>query len=233
MNLAQLVDSSWSIMGLQARGLELHDSPFDTMEEMIGCYVEAIKEHQECGPYHFIGYSAGTAIAHEIACKLEKRGEKIAFLGNLDGYVPEPGSLPRGPSKVDLLRGYLIEVTEYIDANMDYDDLLRHGLNYLIKQGLIPAEAQIEHVDRTIEEMILSNKRFIGYNLHKGSFNSVYFSADGAEVSEETKNARQKWEDYCGSVEYISVAATHNKMLENEASLILACHLNRILSKLV
>ncbi|MFM8858727.1 MAG: thioesterase domain-containing protein [Methylocystis sp.] len=233
MNLVQLVDSSWSIMGLQARGLELQDSPFDTIEEMIGCYVDAIKEHQECGPYHFIGYSAGTAIAHEIACALEKGGERIAFLANLDGYVPEPDSLSRAPSKVELLRGYLLEVTECIDANMDYDDLLRHGLNYLIKQGLIPAEAQIEHFDRIIEEMILSSKRVIGYNLHKGSFNSVYFSADGAEVSEETKNDRQKWEDHCGSVEYISVPAAHNKMLEHEASFILACHLNRYLSKLV
>ncbi|MFM8858561.1 MAG: thioesterase domain-containing protein, partial [Methylocystis sp.] len=232
MDLAKLIDEKWSIIGLQSRGLELQDSPFDTLEEMIGCYVDAIKEHQECGPYNLIGYSAGAVIAHEIACELEKRGEKIEFLANLDGYVPGSVSLEKDLSKIGLLREQLIEVTENLDENMDYDDLLRHGLNHLIKKGLIPTEAQIEHVDRIIEEMVLSSKRVIGYNLHKGSFNSVYFSADGAELSQDTKNARQKWREYCSSVEYISVPVTHNRMLENEGPLILGCLLNRYLAQL-
>ncbi|MFM8859427.1 MAG: phosphopantetheine-binding protein, partial [Methylocystis sp.] len=41
MNLANLIDKDWSIMGVQARGLELQELPFENMEEMNRCYVDA------------------------------------------------------------------------------------------------------------------------------------------------------------------------------------------------
>jgi thioesterase domain-containing protein len=55
---------------------------------MAASYLKMIKAHQSDGPYYLLGWSLGGALAMEIAYQLETAGEKIAFLGLIDSYVP-------------------------------------------------------------------------------------------------------------------------------------------------
>ena len=46
------------------------------------------------GPYFLGGWSMGGAVAYEMACRLEARGERVALLALLDARVPEAGQAP-------------------------------------------------------------------------------------------------------------------------------------------
>jgi acetoacetyl-CoA synthetase len=89
MELSQLVSRTRSehpIYGMQARGIDGVDEPFDRIEDMAQFYLGAIKELQPHGPYLLIGYSMGGLVTFEMAQRLSKNGEKVALLAMLDSY---------------------------------------------------------------------------------------------------------------------------------------------------
>ena len=74
------------ICGLQARGIDGVDEPFDRIEDMALFHLDAIRELQPHGPYLLIGYSLGGLVALEMAQLLTAMGEKVALLAMLDAY---------------------------------------------------------------------------------------------------------------------------------------------------
>jgi thioesterase domain-containing protein len=82
------IDSARPVFGIRGRGLEPGEALPTTVEETARQQVEAIKTVQKTGPYHLLGFSNGGIIAFELACQLEERGEKVAFLGIIDVTAP-------------------------------------------------------------------------------------------------------------------------------------------------
>ncbi|PZR73945.1 MAG: hypothetical protein DLM52_10155 [Chthoniobacterales bacterium] len=70
--------------GLQAQGLDGKAPRHTTIEEMAAHYIEEVRAFQPKGPYQLIGYSLGSLIAFEMAQRLNRLGETVAFLGLLD-----------------------------------------------------------------------------------------------------------------------------------------------------
>ena len=58
------------------------------VEETAAAYVEALRQHQQSGPYHLAGYSYGGLLVIEIARRLLAEGESIAFAGLFDTVNP-------------------------------------------------------------------------------------------------------------------------------------------------
>jgi acetoacetyl-CoA synthetase len=75
-----------AIYGLQARGIDGVDEPFDRVEDMARYSLDAVRQLQPRGPYSFIGFSFGGLVMLEMAQQLTARGEKIALLAMLDSY---------------------------------------------------------------------------------------------------------------------------------------------------
>ncbi|KAF9343159.1 hypothetical protein BGX26_006177, partial [Mortierella sp. AD094] len=78
------------LYGLQARGFGEGEAPAATLAEMVEDYIVQVRSVQPSGPYHLLGYSFGGLVAHTMATKLEKMGEKVAFLTVMDtpaGYA--------------------------------------------------------------------------------------------------------------------------------------------------
>jgi thioesterase domain-containing protein len=75
-----------SIYGMQARGTDGVDEPFERIEDMAQFHLAAIKELQPHGPYLLIGYSMGGLVTLEIAQRLSENGERVALLAMLDSY---------------------------------------------------------------------------------------------------------------------------------------------------
>jgi pimeloyl-ACP methyl ester carboxylesterase len=75
-----------SIYGMQARGIDGVDEPFDRIEDMAQYSLDAIRELQPHGPYLLIGYSLGGLVTLEIARRLSENGEAIGLLAMLDAY---------------------------------------------------------------------------------------------------------------------------------------------------
>jgi thioesterase domain-containing protein len=57
------------------------------MDDMARDYADLIRRNQPQGPYFLIGWSLGGIYAANIAAKLERQGEKVAFLGVIDSLM--------------------------------------------------------------------------------------------------------------------------------------------------
>ncbi|KAI1339297.1 acetyl-CoA synthetase-like protein [Xylariaceae sp. FL0016] len=79
-----LADEDRPVYALRARGFEHGQSPFTTIDEVVGVYQTAIQRRQPCGPYAIAGYSYGAMLAFEVAKDLESHGQKVQFLGNFN-----------------------------------------------------------------------------------------------------------------------------------------------------
>jgi acetoacetyl-CoA synthetase len=74
------------IYGMQAKGIDGVEQPFERIEDMAQFYLAAIRELQPHGPHVLIGFSLGGLVTLEMAQRLTDRGEKVALLAMLDSY---------------------------------------------------------------------------------------------------------------------------------------------------
>ncbi|WAP58264.1 non-ribosomal peptide synthetase [Streptomyces sp. S465] len=84
VNLAKYFVGDRPFYALRARGFDEGEQPFTSFEEMVDCYVAAIRARQPHGPYAVAGYSYGGAVAFEIAKALEAEGERVDFVGSFN-----------------------------------------------------------------------------------------------------------------------------------------------------
>ena len=80
------LDTLHAIHGMQARGIDGVDAPFDRIEDMADFYLDAVREMQPRGPYLLVGFSLGGLVTLEMAQRLTAEGEKVALLAMLDSY---------------------------------------------------------------------------------------------------------------------------------------------------
>jgi acetoacetyl-CoA synthetase len=80
------IDIPNAIYGMQAKGIDGVEEPFDRIEDMAQFYLDAITDVQPHGPYFLIGYSLGGLVTLEMAQRLTKAGEKVGLLAMLDSY---------------------------------------------------------------------------------------------------------------------------------------------------
>jgi acetoacetyl-CoA synthetase len=85
-SLVTLIESDRPIYGMQARGIDGVEDPFESIEEMAQYHLEAIKKMQPQGPYALVGYSLGGLVSMEIAHRLSAAGDQVALLAMLDAY---------------------------------------------------------------------------------------------------------------------------------------------------
>src|SRR6266403_4518720 len=84
--VVKLIQSPHPIHGMQAKGIDGVDEPFDKVEDMAQFFLDAIKKVQPHGPYLLIGYCLGGLVTLEMAQRLAERGEKVALLAMLESY---------------------------------------------------------------------------------------------------------------------------------------------------
>ena len=87
--LVKYVQTQRPIYGMQAKGTDGVEEPFERLEDLAQYHLDAIKEIQAHGPYYLIGYSLGGLVTLEMAQRLVAQGEKVALLALLETY-PHP-----------------------------------------------------------------------------------------------------------------------------------------------
>jgi acetoacetyl-CoA synthetase len=75
------------VYGLRARGVPADHAARVSVEGMAGDYVAVMREAQPHGPYRVTGHSFGALIAFEIARQLAEQGERVEWLGLIDGEL--------------------------------------------------------------------------------------------------------------------------------------------------
>ena len=90
-SLARYLGANQPVFGLQAQYPEDLEGEHSqaAVDSIATEYLEALRAVQPNGPYQFIGLCRGAHIAFEMARRLEREGQKIAFLGIIDTWVME------------------------------------------------------------------------------------------------------------------------------------------------
>jgi acetoacetyl-CoA synthetase len=92
--LAKHIRTGNPVYGIQAKGIDGTEQPFDRVEDMGRFYLESLKHRHPEGPYILVGYSFGGLIALDMAQHLFESGKEVALLVLVDTY-PHPRYWPR------------------------------------------------------------------------------------------------------------------------------------------
>ncbi|PYX50321.1 MAG: hypothetical protein DMG76_35020 [Acidobacteria bacterium] len=87
--LAKQIRTGHPIYGIQGKGIDGMEEPFEHVEDMAGFYLDALENLCPQGPYILIGYSFGGLVALEMAQRLSETRNKVALLVLVDAY-PHP-----------------------------------------------------------------------------------------------------------------------------------------------
>jgi phthiocerol/phenolphthiocerol synthesis type-I polyketide synthase E len=88
--LAAALPAGQPVLGLEPPG----GQAFRRIEDLAAHHVEAVLAAGRGGPHLLGGWSFGAVVAHEMAHQLTARGERVALLVCLDGFVPNGRGLP-------------------------------------------------------------------------------------------------------------------------------------------
>ncbi|KAH7919113.1 atromentin synthetase [Leucogyrophana mollusca] len=136
VNLAKYFHNERPFYALRARGFEPGQPVFNSMGEMVACYVAAIKRTQPAGPYAIAGYSSGGIVAFEITRSLEALGDEVKFIG----LVNIPPHIADHMREVDWTSG-MLKLPHYLGL-ISKDDA--HQLAPTLR--LMPREKQLKAV---------------------------------------------------------------------------------------
>lgn len=87
--LAKQIRTDHPVYGIQAKGVDGLEPPFDRVEDMAAFYLDSLSELQPNGPYILVGYSFGGLVALEMAQRLSENPKAVALLALLDTF-PHP-----------------------------------------------------------------------------------------------------------------------------------------------
>ncbi|MDQ0492826.1 non-ribosomal peptide synthetase [Paenibacillus brasilensis] len=105
LELAQMIQSRYRFVGIQAPSLDEPGLLFDDMTDMALYYIEGIQTVQPHGPYYLGGWSMGGMVAFEMARLLQMRREEVKCLVIMD----KDAFRPRFANEAEYILAYLFE----------------------------------------------------------------------------------------------------------------------------
>ncbi|MEU6129435.1 amino acid adenylation domain-containing protein [Saccharopolyspora sp. NPDC047091] len=207
--LMKHIDPQRPLYGLQSRGLDEPAPVLDDLAAMAAEYLEHVRTVQPHGPYHFLGWSFGGVIAHEMSTQLQDRGEQVRFLCMLDSYPKDVWDVL--PTEEEALKALL-----YM-AGYDMDQLGDGPLHRADVMEILSAEgsalANLE--EHTVKAIIdnFANCAVLENEADHGTFHGDLLFFTATENQAKASLTPRMWEPYVdGVVENHDIACEHKDM---------------------
>ncbi|CCH30551.1 non-ribosomal peptide synthetase [Actinosynnema sp. NPDC047251] len=217
VGLARAIDPDVPIYGIQSPSVgqlaPLPDSIGAVAEEYLG-YLRRVQPE---GPYHLLGWSFGGVLAHELAVRLQRDGERVALVANLDGYPHKAGTEDEDLSDNELLLRVMEVIghdrAEFTGRELKPGDVVevlrrdRHPLAELGEQRLLAMLSVVRNHGRIMETF--APGRFDG--------DLVLFSAVEDRSEAEVGELADSWAAHVtGEVRTHRVPCGHEYMMHPE-----------------
>jgi thioesterase domain-containing protein len=224
-----LVDDDRPVYALRAPGFDPGQKPFDSVEDAVTTYHEAITKHQPQGPYAIAGYSYGSMLAYEVAKRLESEsGATVQFTGSFN--LP-----PHIKHRMRQLNWNmcLLNLVQFLDLVPEsYVEEIDDGFSAVTRDESLATVLSV--VDRTrmlelgLDESALTSWTHVAYSLQSmavdydpsGSIDSMdVFHAIPLKIAAKSKedwveNHLSKWRDFTrGDVRFHEAEGSHYTMI--------------------
>ncbi len=215
---------AWCYSGLQRHlpaGLPIYGLQVDTadgtawprdIEELTASYAERIREVQPTGPYRLLGWSLGGTIAHAVAARLQREGERVEFLALLDSYPTNEQLEDLDPAAmVDATElGILLTMAQDLGLSVETadDPQLRQRMRLAVANGFGLAEQTMAELPRAVANLI----RIVQGGEHAVFQGDVVFIR---AAGNGTADPSELWEPYVsGTIDRHSVGCGHFEMMK-------------------
>ncbi|WAX80935.1 amino acid adenylation domain-containing protein [Streptomyces sp. KMM 9044] len=214
--LAQYLPADRPLYALQARGLTGGEPRPSGIEEMAADYLRQIRSVQPEGPYHLLGWSFGGVVAHAIATRLQREGEKVGMLTILDAYPLS--ALAREvpvPDKREIVSGLLAFLGHPVEEGVPLD--FAEAVQIMRGRGSALAaldDRAIEGVVDTFQNNIVLQRAYQP-EVFQGPVRLITTSAN---THQKDWPGQDTWRPYVdGELHVHDVATEHGRLLDAEA----------------
>ncbi len=209
------------VYALQSRGLDGDiDALPASVEAVAAEYVDQIRSVQPAGPYHLLGWSLGGFIAHAIAARLQRQGEQVELLANLDS-VPTQTTDEFVDYDARTEQGALATVLDFVGHHLDDPAVdppdFAEVLEILRGKGNVLASFDKARV--LAFGAVLANNRRITRNFQPPRFDGrlLLFVATAAtqDVPALLATASRAWQPYVGGgIEIQPLDCSHDELTQ-------------------
>ncbi|MEU4743082.1 amino acid adenylation domain-containing protein [Actinosynnema sp. NPDC023658] len=217
VGLARSLDPEVPIYGIQSPSVGRLAPLPESIEAVAEEYIPHLKSVQPEGPYHLLGWSFGGVLAHEIAVRLQARGDEVALVADLDGYPHRPGTEDEELNPDELLLRVMEQIghdrREFAGRDLKPGDVVevlrrdRHPLAELGEQRLLAMLAVVRNHGRIMERFTPSTLR--------GDL--VLFAATADRSEDENTELAGTWKSYVdGEVRVHRIPCGHEYMMHPE-----------------
>ncbi|MFJ6217217.1 amino acid adenylation domain-containing protein, partial [Streptomyces sp. NPDC092296] len=201
------LDPRQPVYGLQSPALSGGDSA-RTLDAMAQGYVERIVGLRPQGPYRLLGWSAGGNLAHEVAVRLQERGESVEQLVILDSY---PGPAADGTAELTYAQVFADAFGPGLGdpadpaARVRAMELVRAELGDLGRLGDGTAEA-------VLETYLLTTRALLNFRPRRFAGDLLFFRAADWTV-DGTRRDTARWQPYVtGGIKLHQLSAAHEEI---------------------
>jgi amino acid adenylation domain-containing protein len=227
-HLSNALGKQQPVWALQARGLEVGETPDSSISEMANNYVKSILEIQSSGPFRLLGWSIGGIIAHEMAVILEEMGHSVSQLILLDS--PANYTKSDDEPSIDIILYELIKEhskSSQSPLNLEhipekFPDRLVLAKEILVNNGHISEDTPLSWIERSLNQFALSVTRLNHHIFRKCNAQILYFSATDTQT-----DSKAEWASYTDSkLKVIDLDSIHSQMVDEKYSRVLAEFIN-------
>jgi thioesterase domain-containing protein/acyl carrier protein len=198
-------------------------SPYSSIENMASHYLKELLKIQAEGPYFLGGLSFGGQVAFEMARQLSAEGRKVAFLGLLDTFAPNP--FAPVPDDKWILVGFVRELVSSTGKNIDLtsDELsdgdqeqnIMKALNRLKAENLVPQNTDLPTVKALLKgiRMRIDLSRNYSPKTYAGKITLFRATDISPEIKDlaDTEDVSYGWNRFSDrEVEIIEVPGNHS-----------------------
>ncbi|MFN3431288.1 MAG: alpha/beta fold hydrolase, partial [Candidatus Sericytochromatia bacterium] len=212
--LARAMPGDRAVYALEHPGLSGTSVP-EGVAELAAQYAQAIAAELPTGPLVVGGWSAGGAIAHELACQLQAAGREVPLLALIDAAVPSGATLSDALGEVDSLVAFAQDLGAREGRVPDFgapelaalpeSERLTHVVDWARREKLLPADLDDATLQRHQAVFVANLRAHLAHRMRRFEGNGVLFRAAASDHADSAA-----WEPWMRRHVTLEVPGAHH-----------------------